>query len=250
MTANVTRMQRLTLARRVAAETVGTALLLAAVVGSGIMGERLAGGNVGLALLANTVATGAALVALILAFWPDLGSAFQPGGDVGRCISVWHLLARGAVLHLGPDNRGLRGRRFSTRDVRRTAVRRVSPFEGRHSTSVQRVRCDIRPACRDLGLRPLALVGDALRRRGLHHRSLLVHGVNVIRKPSRDAGTFCDGHLYGHSPLRCSRLHQRPTHRRRCSHRSLPMVGSYSSRGGTYYHAAAFTTRPQRTPQV
>jgi hypothetical protein len=50
------------LARRVASEAVGTGLLVAAVVGSGIMGERLAGGNVGLALLANTAATGAALV--------------------------------------------------------------------------------------------------------------------------------------------------------------------------------------------
>jgi hypothetical protein len=55
-------------ARRLAAEFTGTALLLAAVVGSGIMGESLAGGNVAIALLANTVATGAALVALILAF--------------------------------------------------------------------------------------------------------------------------------------------------------------------------------------
>jgi glycerol uptake facilitator-like aquaporin len=60
------------------AECVGTALLLAAVVGSGIMGERLADGNVGIALLANTVATGAALVALILTFGPVSGAHFNP----------------------------------------------------------------------------------------------------------------------------------------------------------------------------
>jgi glycerol uptake facilitator-like aquaporin len=66
------------LARRAVAEAVGTALLLAAVVGSGIMGERLAGGNVALALLANTVATGAALVALILTFGPVSGAHFNP----------------------------------------------------------------------------------------------------------------------------------------------------------------------------
>jgi glycerol uptake facilitator-like aquaporin len=71
-------MQRFTLARRVTAESVGTALLLAAVVGSGIMGERLAGGNVALALLANTLATGAALVALILTFGPISGAHFNP----------------------------------------------------------------------------------------------------------------------------------------------------------------------------
>ena len=67
-----------TLARRAAAEAAGTALLLAAVVGSGIMGDKLSGGNVALALLANTVATGAALVALILTFGPITGAHFNP----------------------------------------------------------------------------------------------------------------------------------------------------------------------------
>jgi glycerol uptake facilitator-like aquaporin len=57
----------MTLARRLVAERVGTALLLAAIVGAGIMGERLAGGDVAVALLANTLATGAALVALLQA---------------------------------------------------------------------------------------------------------------------------------------------------------------------------------------
>lgn len=64
--------------RPLVAEFVGTALLLAAVVGSGIMGERLASGNVAVALLANTLATGAALVALILTFGPISGAHFNP----------------------------------------------------------------------------------------------------------------------------------------------------------------------------
>src|SRR5215212_2053176 len=67
-----------TFARALVAEGVGTALLLASVVGSGIMGERLAGGNVAVALLANTIATGAALVALILTFGPISGAHFNP----------------------------------------------------------------------------------------------------------------------------------------------------------------------------
>ena len=67
-----------TLQRRIVAEFLGTALLLAAVVGSGIMGERLAGGNVAIALLANTIATGAALVALILTFGSISGAHFNP----------------------------------------------------------------------------------------------------------------------------------------------------------------------------
>lgn len=67
-----------TLSRRVTAEATGTAMLLAAVVGSGIMGERLAAGNIALALLANTIATGAALVALIQTFGPISGAHFNP----------------------------------------------------------------------------------------------------------------------------------------------------------------------------
>lgn len=66
------------LLRRATAEATGTMLLLATVVGSGIMGERLAGGNVAIALLANTVATGAGLVALILTFGPISGAHFNP----------------------------------------------------------------------------------------------------------------------------------------------------------------------------
>ncbi len=68
----------MSLSRKIVAEAVGTALLLAAVVGSGIMAERLAGGNVAIALLANTIATGAALVALILTFGPISGAHFNP----------------------------------------------------------------------------------------------------------------------------------------------------------------------------
>jgi glycerol uptake facilitator-like aquaporin len=65
-------------ARRLVGELLGTALLLAAVVGSGIMGERLSGGNVAIALLANTLATGATLVTLIFTFGAISGAHFNP----------------------------------------------------------------------------------------------------------------------------------------------------------------------------
>ena len=78
---------RPTLARRVVAEATGTALLLAAVVGSGIMGERLAAGNVAVALLANTLATGAALVALILTFRPISGAHLNPAVTLADAFS-------------------------------------------------------------------------------------------------------------------------------------------------------------------
>lgn len=66
------------LARRLAAELIGTALLLATVVGSGIMAENLAGGNVAIALLGNTIPTGAILVVIILMFGPISGAHFNP----------------------------------------------------------------------------------------------------------------------------------------------------------------------------
>ena len=71
---------------RLVAEFTGTAFLVAAVIGSGIMGERLAGGNVAIALLANTIATGAALVALILTFGPISGAHLNPAVTLSQAI--------------------------------------------------------------------------------------------------------------------------------------------------------------------
>jgi len=68
--------------RRLVAEAIGTMLLLAAVVGSGIMADRLSGGNQAIALLANTIATGAALIALILTFGPVSGAHFNPAVSI------------------------------------------------------------------------------------------------------------------------------------------------------------------------
>jgi glycerol uptake facilitator-like aquaporin len=75
------------LARRAAAELLATALLLAAVVGSGIMGERLAAGNTAVALLANAIATGSALVALILTFGPVSGAHLNPAVTLAAASS-------------------------------------------------------------------------------------------------------------------------------------------------------------------
>ena len=72
--------------RRAAAEALGTAFLLATVIGSGIMAERLAGGNVALALLGNTLPTGAILVVLILIFGPVSGAHFNPAVSIAFAI--------------------------------------------------------------------------------------------------------------------------------------------------------------------
>lgn len=84
--------------RRLAAEFIGTAMLLCAVVGSGIMAERLAGGNVAVALLANTVATGAALLALILTFASTSGAHFNPVVSLSAVINK-EMTWRDAVLY-------------------------------------------------------------------------------------------------------------------------------------------------------
>ena len=115
--------------RRVVAEAIGTAFLLAAVVGSGIMAERLAQGNFALALLANAIATGGALYALIFTFAPFSGAQFNPlvtlaaarGGEmrgravgpviaaqvIGAVAGVWiaHLMFDLPVLELSAHRR-------------------------------------------------------------------------------------------------------------------------------------------------
>lgn len=85
--------------RRLVAESLGTALLLACVVGSGIMAERLSGGNVGLALLANALATGGALVALILTFGGISGAHFNPAVSLAAALRK-ELSRRDAMLYM------------------------------------------------------------------------------------------------------------------------------------------------------
>lgn len=82
------------MARRLTAEALGTGLLLIAVVGSGIMAERLAAGNMAIALLANAIATGAALVGLITILGPLSGAHFNP------CVSLYFALRREMPVRL------------------------------------------------------------------------------------------------------------------------------------------------------
>ena len=92
-----------TLPRRLAAEGLGTAFLLATVIGSGIMGDRLAGGNVALALLGNTLPTGAILVVLILIFGPLSGAHFNPAVSVAFALRgelPWQTLAAYVLIQI------------------------------------------------------------------------------------------------------------------------------------------------------
>jgi len=97
-------MAKLDIGRSLVSEALGTALLLAVVIGSGIMGDRLAGGNIAIALLGNTLSTGAALVVLITIFGPISGAHFNPAvtlamllkGDMGWRLAVGYLVVQTA----------------------------------------------------------------------------------------------------------------------------------------------------------
>ena len=172
----------------IAAEALGTALLLAAVVGSGIMGERLAGGNVAIALLANTLATGATLVALILTFGPISGAHFNPAVTLAdasrgrprrgaRCRATSSAQLVGAFAGVAAAHLMFGEPLFSASHARP---------RGRRAT-LQRVRRHVRAARRHLGLRAAALDRRPVRRRALHHGRVLVHGLDVICQSGRHA---------------------------------------------------------------
>jgi glycerol uptake facilitator-like aquaporin len=97
------------LAKRVVAEALGTFFLLAAVVGSGIMAERLANGNAALALLANTAATGAALVALIISFAPLSGAHFNPVVTLSFALRNGWVWSEGVAYLLAQFSGGICG---------------------------------------------------------------------------------------------------------------------------------------------
>ena len=166
--------------RRLAAETVGTGLLLAAVVGSGIMGEKLAGGNLAIALLANTLATGAMLVALILTFGPISGAHFNPAvtlADASQGGLAWrevpgYIAAQsiGAFAGVAAAHLMFGEAVFSfSRHARAGGAQLFSEFIATFG-----LLCIIWGCAR---LRP---GGRAVRDWRLHHRSLLVHSVNIL----------------------------------------------------------------------
>src|SRR5690348_12543160 len=202
-------MQR-TIARRVTAEAVGTCLLLAAVVGSGIMGEKLAAGNVAIALLANTLATGAALVALILTFGPISGAHFNPAvtlADASQRGLPWkecpgYLGAQFAGAFVGVGS--------SESHVREAAVLRLTACSPRQRTALERIHRNIRIAIGDLGLRAHEVNRCPICRRRLYHGCILVHRLHFIRQSRCDDGPRGKRHVCRNSISRRARICHRP----------------------------------------
>ena len=155
MTSEMSMPARPSLTRRTVAEALGTALLVATVIGSGIMGERLAGGNVAHRAARQHDRHGRRAGGADPDLRPDLGRALQPGGDARRCQPGRPRLARRPAVRHRADRRRLRGRRLRPRHVRASRCsRRRSTCATRTGADRQRVHRHLRPAGGHLGLQP------------------------------------------------------------------------------------------------
>ena len=193
---------RFELRARLMAEFLGTAFLVADVVGSGIMGERLAGGNVAIALLANTIATGAALVALILHFGPISGAHFNPA------VTLADAMERGISWREEPYMShaicGRNWRRIVAHLMFGLRWYSLSPHARSGWAIVLSEFVATFGLFGDLGLLAVAARSGAVRGRKLHHGSLLVYGINLVCKSGGHDCAGCIGYLCGDSAVGCS----------------------------------------------
>jgi hypothetical protein len=180
----------MTLSRRIVAEGLGTAFLLSAVVGSGIMGERLAGGNTAIALLANTLATGAKVITLIFTFGPISGEHFNPAvtlADASQGGISWsdvpvYIAAQVLGAFIGVATAHLM---FGETLLQFSHHPRAGGqlFSGFVAT--------FRAALCHLGLCPLALRGGSGGGRSLHYRRVLVYGFHLLCESGDSAKESC-----------------------------------------------------------
>src|SRR5579883_1230989 len=208
------------LARRATCEATGTAILLTAIIGSAIMAQRLAAGDGALSLLANALATGGALLAVIAAFGPYSGGHFNPlvtlsqawqGNIPWRGVPVYILAqlagavtgvaiadlmfgdpvflasqhARAGAAQVFSETVSRRGHGCGDRrpHVRRSGVPRIAACSSRSGSGLQRNGGDIRSRGDDLVLLAQSLRTRTLRGTGLHHGGLLVYLVDLVRQP-------------------------------------------------------------------
>ncbi len=215
---------RNSLARRIAAEYLGTAFLVAAVVGSGIMGERLAGGNVALALLANTIATGAALVALILAFGPISGAHLNPVVTLSDALEKGLPWKETSLYISGQVLGGVSGTMVAHLMFGLPVVSLSRHARSGGSQIFSEFIATFGPSFGDLGIFAPPREHRPICRRSLYRRGLLVYRIDLLCESRRDDRPIVDRHLFWHSPHRCFSLCARGDSRSIGRNISLPLA--------------------------
>ena len=212
--------------RRLAAEALGTGLLVATVVGSGIMAEQLAGGNVAIALLGNTIATGAILVVLILAFGPISGAHFNPAVSIVMGITgglPWREVGPYALAQVI-------GGCLGTLAAHGMFDLQLFQLAGKARTGPAQWFAEF-VATFGLLITILAVVrfrarGDPVRCRALHHRGLLVHGLDLVRQPGGHGRTRPHRHICRHRAEPCDPVRARADGRGARRHGPDPLAAS------------------------
>jgi hypothetical protein len=201
------------LGQRSVAEGLGTAFLLAGVVGSGIMAAKLAGGNGALALLCNTLATGAILTVLILTFGPISGAHFNPAVSAAMALRR-DLPARVAAIYIGAQLLG--------------GIAGVWIAHLMFELPLWQVSATVRTGPGQWFAEAVATfghaIGAALCRGSLHHGGLLVHGVDVIRQSGGDHRAVAVRYIRGDRAGRGSRIYCRAARRNARGCRSRPLA--------------------------
>jgi arsenate reductase len=191
-----------------AAEALGTAFLVATVVGSGVMAETLTK-DTALALLGNTIPTGAILVVLIAILGPISGAHFNPAVSLVFALRR-ELSPRDASLYIvaqiigGVAGTFAAHLMFALPLIETSLKARTGAF-----AMVRRVGGDIRAHPHDPCRNPIRPRLSPMARRPLHHRRLLVYGLDLVRQSGRGDRAFADQHLFRHPAGRSAGVHRR-----------------------------------------
>jgi hypothetical protein len=204
------------LPRRAVAEFLGTALLLATVIGSGIMAAKLAGGNGALALLCNTIPTGAILAVLILIFGPVSGAHLNPAVTLAFVFRR-ELSAAVALAYLAVQVAGAIAGAWLAHLMFDLPVLQLSTkLRSGVGQWFARSGHDLWLGAHDFRMRGAYALRGSLRGRALHHRRLLVHRVDLVRQPGGHARTLFKRHVRGHPTGGRAGLHYRAASGRGC----------------------------------
>lgn len=214
---------------RAVAEFLGTAFLLAAVVGSGIMGERLAGGNVAIALLANTLSTGAILMVLVLTLAPISGAHFNPAVTLAMSVTG-DLPWREAPVYLASQILGAFAGVasahlmfglplfFASNRPRHGAAQLWSEAVATFGLIFVIWGCSRFPSIR-----------YGIRGRSLHNLGILVHGVHIVRESRGNTGPFGQRYVRWHPSRRRAWIRHGASHWRIGGDVPFPLAGACPS---------------------